>query len=316
MLGTIDRCGLGNGFPQAKSGGCIVIAVCLGLLGLSTAAANELRWKFKSGESYLAKIEQKSEVTSTVAGTPTVMTLETGLELAWQVKAVDEQGIATIGQKFQRLTMKLQTPKAGAISYNSASQAKPTGDAKVIAAAVQPLLEAELTLTLTPRGEIKSVELDEAAQQVVAGLPANNALKTLLSTEGQANVLRQTVVVLPEDDVAPGYEWQRSADLVTPLGKLNQSTNYKLLEPAAQSPDVARIESLSQLELEGVPDAKPRATTLKDQQQRGLILFDRASGRLKSAEISQELTTTSMLKDTPLQVKLVSNLKMTLEPKE
>lgn len=315
MLGTIGRCGSCDGLHQAKGAECIAIALCLGLLG-SSAAADELRWKFKTGDAYLAKIEQKSEVTSTVAGTPTVMTLETGLELGWQVKAVDEQGVATIGQKFQRLTMKLQTPKAGAISYDSASEAKPTGDAKLIAAAVQPLLETELTLTLTPRGEIKSVELDEVAQQVVAGLPANNALKTLLSTEGQANVLRQTVVVLPDDDVAPGYEWQRSTNLVTPLGKLSQATNFKLLEPVAQSPDVSRIESVSQLELAALPNAKPRATTLKDQQQRGLILFDKVAGRLKSAEISQELTTTSMLKDTPLQVKLVSNLKMTLEPKD
>lgn len=220
-----------------------------------------------------------------------------------------------MSQRFQRLRMKLTMPKGGEISYDSASEAKPTGDARTIATALEPLLKSAVTLTLSIRGEISDVQLDAAAQKAVEGLAAGNALKTLLSKEGMENVLRQTLVVLPEGDVEPGSEWRQTAELPTAFGKVQQSTTFKLLEPDAKSPDLARIESVSQLELEPAAASKPRATTLKQQEHKGLILFDNAAGRLRSAEIEQELVTASSLKNTPIQVRLVSSLKMTLEAK-
>jgi hypothetical protein len=295
----------------------LVLALVIGHWSLVIPTfAEPLRWKLKSGDEFLAKLEQHPEIGSSLGGgAPAVMTLDTGMELGWQVTAVDEHGAADISQRFQRLRMKLEMPKSGAISYDSASETKPTGDAKTIAAAVQPLLDAEIKLTLSPRGEITRVELDEAAQKAVAGLEASNPLKNLLSKEGVANVLRQSVVILPAGDVQPGDQWLQTTTLSTALGKFKQTTTFKLLEPESKSPDVARIESVSNLEREEAPAAKSRPVTLKQQHQTGLALFDTSAGRLTSASVEQELVTASMLKDTPIQVKLVSTLKMTLEPK-
>jgi len=285
-------------------------------LCLSAGAAEPLRWKLKPGDEFLAKIEQHSEVTSSLGGgAPTSITLDTSMELAWKVTAIDEQGAAKISQRFQRLRMKLELPKSGAISYDSASEARLTGDAKTIATAVQPLLDAEIKLTLSPRGEVADVELDEAAQKALAGLEASNPLKNLLNKEGMTNVLRQSVVVLPEEEVQPGDQWPRTTTLSTALGKFKQTTTFKLLETDTKSPDVARIETISNLELEEKQASKSRPSALKQQHQRGLILFDNTAGRLTSAGVEQELVTTSMLKDTPIQVKLNSTLKMTLDPK-
>ena len=279
------------------------------------AIAEPLRWKLKAGDEFVAKIEQNSEVSSTLGGAaPTVMTLEAGLEIAWKVSSVDDQGAAEIAQRFQRLRMKLEMPKSGAISFDTASETKPAGDAKMIAAAVGPLLDAEIKLTLTPRGEITSVELGEAAQKVVEGLDASSPLKALLSKEGLANILKQSVVVLPEAEVKPGDTWQHEANLMTALGRFKQTTKFELQPTPADSPD-ARIESVSNLELAAPPPGKARPATLKQQQQNGVILFDQAAGRLRSAEVEQELVTASMLKDTPIQVRLMSTLKMTLDAK-
>ena len=292
-----------------------VTMVVLLLLVCSSALAEPLRWKLKSGDELLATIDQRSEVASTLGGAaPTVMTLDTGLELAWKVDGVDEQGAAKITQRFQRLRMKLEMPKSGAISYDTASETKPTGDAKAIAAALEPLLQAEIQLTLSPRGEITSVELGEAAEKVVDGLDASSPLKALLSKEGLSNILKQSLVVLPEEEIKPGSTWEREANLATALGKFKQTTTFELQPPEAEAPDVAQIQSVSNLELEQ-PRAKGRPTTLKQQSQQGTIRFDQAAGRLHSAEVQQELVTASMLRDTPIQVKLTSTLKMTLDEK-
>lgn len=282
------------------------------LLCCPLSFAEELRWKLKSGEELVAKIEQKSEVTSTISGTATVMTVETGMELAWKVEAVDEQGNATISQRFQRLRMTLEMPKAGPISYDSTKAAEARGDVKTIAEAVLPLLEASATITLSPRGEITNVVLDESIQKAVEKLANAKALQMLLSKEGLTSVLKQSLVVLPEGEVKPGDSWPREAKLESPLGKLKHVTTFKLLEPDAKSPQFARIESDATLE----PDVAAKSkVTLKSQAQRGLILFNAAAGRVQSATVDQELVTATSLKDTPIQVRLVSQLKMTLEPK-
>src|SRR5205085_5481613 len=125
-------------------------------------------------------------------------------------------------------------------------------------------------------------------------------LKNLLSKEGMASVLRQSVVILPEDEVQPGDQWPRTTTLSTALGKFKQTTAFKLLPPEEKSSEVARIDSVSHLELEEAPAAKSRPASLKQQQQTGLVLFDTAAGRLTSATVDQELVTASMLKDTPI----------------
>jgi len=272
-----------------------------------------LRWKFSQGAEWKVTLEQKSDVVSTISSTSTTMTLDTGMELLWKVESITQEGSAVVSQRFRRLHMTLEMPKTGPISYDSATEGKATGDAKMIADAVQPLLDAGALVTLSPRGEIEAVELDEAAQKAIAGLEGNKVLQSLLSKEGLTNILRQTAVVLPENEVQPGDEWQRSAALDTPLGKLQQRTTFKLLPPESKAPSVARIQSESRLELP--PATRSRAVELKQQAQNGLILFDNEAGYLKSAEIKQELVTTSSLKDTPVQVKLTSTLKMSVDPK-
>lgn len=283
------------------------------LLIAAPTLAEELRWKFQAGEEYVATIDQRSEVTSTISGTASVMTSDTGMQLVWKVESVDDHGNATIRQRFDRLRMTLEMPKAGPISYDSAKADESRGDAKTIADAVQPLLEASVAITLSPRGEITDVAIDDSIQQAVAKLSNAKGLQSLLSKEGLTNVLKQSLVVLPEGEVQPESTWKKSTELDTPFGKMKHVSNYKLLESEGRSADIARIELSAMLE----PDAASAKakSRLKSQQQTGLILFDKAAGRLKSATVDQEIVTETSLKDTTIQVQLVSSLKVTLEPK-
>jgi hypothetical protein len=210
--------------------------------------------------------------------------------------------------------MKLEMPKvAEPISYDSASPELPRGDAKSIADAVLPLLEAEARITISSRGEIRGVEFDEGAKKAVEALAAAKALRSLLSEEGLAAVLRQSLVVLPEREVSAGDKWSHEVPLATPLGQAKQKTTFSLQEPDEKSPNMARIKSVTELTFE--QSAGGKRPVLKQQDQSGLILFDTKSGRLQSASVEQELVTTSQLKDTPVEVRLTSTLKTTLEPK-
>lgn len=291
----------------------LLLSGIVSLLFVAPALAQEtLRWKFEPGTEWLVALDQQSDVSTTVASKSTTMTVHSGMEVAWKVVSVEPSGNAVISQKFRRFRITLEMPKTGPIAYDSAAEAKPAGDAKVLADAVRPLLEAELKLTMTPRGEITAVELDENAHKAVEAASANPALKPLLSKEGVTNIFRHALLPLPENEVKPGDEWSSTEKLDTPLGKVEQKTSYKLLEPDAKSPDVAQIESVSAIAPEATGDSN-RMTSLKEQEQRGLFLFDTEIGEMRSAEVKQKLLTTSSLKDTPIQVRMTSTLKMTVE---
>jgi hypothetical protein len=272
--------------------------------------AAELRWKLREGDELVGKIYQHSEVVTTISATTTNMSLNTGMEFTWRVTSVDN-GSMQIEQRFTRLTLKLEMPKTDAITYDSASQAKPSNDAQAIADAVQPLLAAPLSFRLSPRGEISQVQLPTDAKKTLDDLKSK-PLKSLLTEEGLAQIFSQALVVLPEGSVEPGGTWEATRTLPTPLGSAQQTTTYKLLPADEKSPGVARIESTSQLAF----DAKSKSkTTLKSHDQGGTLLFDTGACQLRSAKTTQELVTTTALKDTPIQVKLTSELSFTLDAK-
>ncbi len=287
------------------------LAIALLLSAAFSATAEELRWKLKEGEEFVAKIEQRSEVTSTISGTSSLMTVETGMELLWKVDAVDEAGNATLTQRIRRPRMILEMPKAGPIVYDSAKADEAQGDVKSIAAAVDPLLEASVTLVLSSRGEISEVTLEKTIEEAVAKLSNAKSLQALLSKEGLTKVLQQSLIVLPEQEVKLGDTWSHVSELATSLGKMKHVTAYELLEPNPKEPQVALIQSSATLE----PQGESLKTTLKSQQQKGTIRFDTTAGRLLSTLVEQELVTTTALKDTAIQVRLVSSLKTTLEEK-
>lgn len=272
-----------------------------------------LRWKFREGDTWRVKSEQTSEVASTIGNSTSAMTLETGMDLAWNVETVSEDGAALIRQRFAALRMKLEMPKVAPISYDSKSQNKPAGDAKAIAQAVQPLLDSEVKITLSARGEILKVDLDEQAQKALEALAANDALKGLLSKEGMSGILRQAIIVLPENEVSSNDQWSDSRSLDTPFGTAKQTTTYRLLAPDEKSPEIARIEAVSELEIDSTAANKPSAVRVKQNDQRGLVLFDVEAGRLRSAELNQEFVTASSFKNKKIEVKLTSRSELTLE---
>lgn len=284
------------------------------LLAAPVLAQETLRWKFEPDTQWLVTFDQQSDILTTVSSKSTTMTVHSGMEVAWKVLSVEASGNAIISQRLQRFRITLEMPKTGPIAYDSASEAKPAGDAKVLADAVGPLLDAELKLTMTPRGEITAVELDENAQKSVEAASRNPALKGLLSKEGLTNVFRHAMIPLPENEIKPGDEWSDAKQLDTPFGKVEQKSTYKLLEPDAKAANVARIESVSTI-TPGANGGSDRASSLKEQDQHGLILFDTNAGEIRSSTVTQKLVTTSSLKETPIQVRLTSTLKMTVERK-
>jgi hypothetical protein len=189
------------------------------------SAQTELRWKLQPGEQFAVSVAQQTTSDVAYSGKKVATQIDISMELGWTVTAADEKAI-TIKQSLQRLVLKMESPKVGKVTYDSADKSRPLGPAREVAAAIAPLLSAEILLEMNPRGEVLSAKpANEAAEKLLA---AQSDPDTLGSNDAIQQLLRQSLIVLPEKAVAEGDTWTTTTDISSALGNGKQTTTYSL----------------------------------------------------------------------------------------
>jgi Family of unknown function (DUF6263) len=283
-----------------------------------------LRWKLKAGESLNVEVQQETESQVAFSGKSTTTKIDLTVELGWLVTAADDKGIK-LKQTIKGVKLKLQSPQGGLIDYDSAAAARPAGQAREVADSIKPLIGTEIELTMSDRGEI------------VAAEPVNKLAEELLAAEGQPQeqkafsrtaiqqLLRQSLVILPEKAVAANDEWKNTSNLAGAAGNYQQVTTYRLAGISDQGGQpIARLEMTAKLDpaAAATPSAKlpsgKRPTvgklTVKSHQQSGTVLFAPEQGRVVEAEQTQKLVTERPYRETTIVVTLSSKQKTTVRP--
>lgn len=299
--------------------GRLSLAVGLALLLIASPARGQttLRWKLTAGESLVVQTRQETTSVVSFSGKKAETKINLGMELLWNVTAADDSE-ATIKQTIRRIEFRLESDKAGKIEYDSAAKTRPTGQTREVADAVKPLLGAEVTIRMSPRGEVLDAKPANAAAEALFADPAPGAEPGVFSRKTIETLLRQPLAVLPEKPVSDGDSWSATSQLDATLGKFQQTTTYKLAGTVEQDgAQVAKVEFTAAME-PAAPVAKAAtgkpALTLKSHQQSGHFLFSPDSGRLVSAEQNQTLTTERPYRETTIVVTLTSKQTTTVKP--
>jgi hypothetical protein len=274
-----------------------------------------LRWKLKPGEKLGLTVQQETESQVAFSGKSATTKIELIVELQWLVSAADDKQIQ-LKQTIKGIQLKLQSPQGGRIEYDSAAEARPTGQARDVADTLMPLIGAEVNITMTPRGEVTAAEA------------ANSTAEQLLSSQakpGEAGVsrgsierlLKQSLVVLPETEVTVGDEWRDTSPIAVAAGDFQQVKTYRLAgltEEGGQS--IARLEMTAELDPDGAtppgtklpPGKRPAVGKLavKSHQQSGTVQFAVEAGRVTQAEQTQKLVTERPYRETTIVVTLSS----------
>lgn len=291
----------------------IVLAALAILLPSVGKAQTELRWKLQPGQQFAVSVQQQTTSDVAYSGKKAATQIDLTMELAWTVTSADEKAI-TIRQALRRLVFTMESPKVGKVEYDSAAKARPSGQAREVAASVAPLLEAEVDITISPRGEVQGAKpANEAAERLLASEP-DAAGAPLLSKESIQQLLRQPLVILPEKAVAEGDTWTKSAEIASTLGKLPQETTYRYAGSLDQDGvKLENIEITTGLDLPKSP-AGGAKLTIKEHEQSGTVLFSLAEGRVVSAEQTQKLVTERPYREMTIVVTLTSKQTTTLKP--
>src|SRR5687767_5936223 len=113
------------------------------LISSRATAQTELRWKLQPGQEFTVTVEQQTSSNVAYTGKTATTEINLSMDLGWTVTAADERAI-TIRQALRRLVFKMESLKVGKVEYDSAAKSRPTGQAREVAAAVAPLLNAEI----------------------------------------------------------------------------------------------------------------------------------------------------------------------------
>lgn len=285
------------------------VLLCAQALAGQSSAQTELRWKLQPGQQFTVNVAQQTTSEVAYSGKKVATQIDISMELGWTVTVADEKAI-TIKQSLRRMVLKMESPKVGKVSYDSADKSRPTGAAREVAAAVAPLLSAEILLEMNPRGEVQSAKpANEAAEKLLAAESDPDALG---SKDAIQQLLRQSLIVLPEKAVAEGDTWTTRTEIASALGKGQQETTYRLAGIVEQEGVMLQeIKSTSKLDV--TPSTAKDAPTIKEHAQSGVVRFSSDQGRVVSAEQEQKLITERPYRETTIVVTLSSKQTTTLK---
>ena len=195
--------------------------------GHAAAGAETLRWKFAEGDTHRYVLEQTTDNTAEVQGQEIKTQIFQTVEMTWEVLSVEADGSAAkLAQTIDKVKVALESPFAN-FAYESGADEAPAGDAAALAPVIDALVGSRVILAMTPRGEVRDVEVPE---EMIAKLknagPAAQALQNLATAEGMKGLIGQSTLVLPEEAVEKDATWSRQVSLPTPNGTMALTNTF------------------------------------------------------------------------------------------
>ena len=285
--------------------------VALFLLAASVGFGQELRWKFSAGDRFEVSFEQRLVQATEVNDKPFSSSVNFEMQMLWKVTEVKSNGNALMEQSFTELKVEGKTSSGDTFSFDSQSQEDLDAKAKKVAKSLNAILSSTFQVEMSPRGELVSVETDEATMKKLRSAPDSMQIRRLFTKEGISKTLSQATVLLPEEEIAEGESWKAEDVLKTPLGTSTYSRTYTL----AGTEDVDG-KSVQKIDLQGsvsfeqaLQDEAQKPQKIVENEQDGMLLFDSAEGNFVAIELKQMIATETPYREMVIKAATESELK-------
>jgi hypothetical protein len=294
--------------------GWLVSLLALPLQADLCPAQTQLRWHLAEGTRLDVRMSQSTKTVTTLRDRTSEVSIETALEMSWQVDRVAADGTLSMTQAFTRFAFRSTAPDGKATLYDSASQ-PPPDEAQAIARVMQPALGLKFAVSLSRRGEILEVRPPAEAESLLADTPGQEAWTRLLSKDGLTRTLRQALGLLPEAAVNVGDTWAVSRELSLPQGELVLSDTFTYDGTVRSGRRVLeRIGVVTQARRKDVEAGPEKPEWVDRQDLRGVYFFDAQAGHLVESRLSQTLASEAPSGDDTVQVKTIGSLVLRIAP--
>ena len=267
------------------------------VLGLATFAAfvtspmlaqETLRWKLEVGDKL--QYDTKQDMSMSITGTPLgEITLKTNqqMDMTWEVLETNEEGDAVIRQKVERVRVSMAGPMGQGVDYDSDATEPPAAGAAVFEA----MKKGDFQFTLTPRGELKDVQVSDEVLRAFKNSPQAAQMGDQITAEGIQKILMQDVIVLPEKALSDGDTWTAKSEVTIPsVGKQTLDTTYKFESTKEVEGKNHAVITADRKVSFAQADNVALQMEIKEQSSEGESLFNIEDGRLGSMNLKHHLT--------------------------
>ena len=270
---------------------CMVgLVVVAGSGGARAGAAATLRWKLQPGETLHYVMEQKTN-TAVKGGLQEVKsTISQTIDMDWTVKEVGADGQASMTQTITRVRTRIESA-AGAFVFDSNEAKDPVGPiAGNLAPLLRALVGAEFAFKMSPEGELIDIKVPEKVLESLKKTGAVGGAAGMFSEEGMKNMVSESSLALPKEDLAKGKGWTRQTKIpMPPLGSMTLDKNYSY--EGAETKDgkeLDRIKLVTKVDIQLNP-ANDLEMKIQGQDGQGTIFFDNTRGRIVESSVSEKL---------------------------
>jgi Family of unknown function (DUF6263) len=264
-----------------------VLSMVLLLLCAASASAVTLEWKFTPGDEQNYRLTQSARLSAGPADALKQFTsVKQEIDLTWRVVEVSDEGNATISLAVTAFSFLATGPDGQEVRYDSESTEEPQGYAAMLLPIGKRLAEAEVQLTMTPRGEVSDVKLPEELAEAVKSIPSGKKFAQdggVTSFESMASL--GAPLLLPTGDVTVGKSWTEKRELELPVfGTVTVAYAFEVKDP----PKDNKVTIDQQMTIEAESPEGMNGLKLINQKSTGKIEFDFEAGRPELSTLTYE----------------------------
>ena len=176
-----------------------------------------------------------------------------------------------------------------------------------------------IKLTVTARGEVTAVEIDEATKDALRQSPQSMQIRQLLTEEGLRELFASGAPLLPETEIKPGGKWLNTKDFANAAGHFRREQTLTWVGPEAhENVSQERIDLAASLTLLAPASAAPQNPVeparpkIKSQKGTGTVWFDSARGMITHGSVESSLVTESTYREKSIVVRINSHVELNM----
>jgi hypothetical protein len=252
------------------------------------SAANTLRWKLQTGDNLSLEVSRVTESTTKSDATEFSDRFEQITDEHWKVLSVDQLGVATIRQTFERIRGTVEGSD-GTRRYDSAASENPIiSDPEILY--LKTLLGATFTFVMDSSGQITEAHADTRTISLFQQ-DSLASRASWISPHGIEQTLKQVIPTFPKSALVKGDTWKDTVEVKSTGGNYTMRVIFTYVEPV-----VYRGVTVEKIILDATRVLRDFTTPggieaqVLQEENPGVVYFDNEQGRLVETELRQKAT--------------------------
>jgi hypothetical protein len=279
--------------PMWRMFAMIWLTASLASSGLSQTPEESLDWRFREGDRFLARVNQKTVTTTTVDRRSVRLLSNSTIEFDWVVQEVvesDQRVLATIEQTIRSIRLEVENPEfpGQAILLDTGSPQRPRRESLNLLRQIEPLIGLKFLARMSDRGELLELQTPAETLEQLSQLPDSLKLGELVSQPGLSKLLGEGVLLLPAEPQRVGGRWETVDSVENPFGQFSRLRGYEYAENEVRNDRRLAIIRLNTRH--DLTRANPQAPgTLLNQSETGTMTFNLTDGYFAFSEIKSQV---------------------------